>query len=285
MADIQVPSGLVAITTWGMVRGETLKTVSDMRSFTENAGLKNIQWEVVPGALVDKARNDACRMALRNNHGWLLFCDADMVPPVNALINPDPNGIPGILQVAYGMMPHADVLGALCPLRGELALGTVDSGTGTWEGGWYPGSGIPQVMRTGGAFILIKRHVLEGLKDPWFRMQVPMRAIDALAQLDNFMRIKFDGQNPFRNTPEKYWERAEECAIQDPSIVAENFIPIETGEDSNFCDRACLAGYKVFVDTDIPVGHVDTVVRTWLDHKKAMDEAQKWQRLASGLLA
>src|SRR3990167_8257624 len=146
------------------------------------------------------------------------------------------------------MMPQIDILGGLCPLRGEMALGTVDSGTGTWEGAWYPGSGIVEVMRTGGAFLLIKRRALEGLKDPWFRMRVGVRALDSLAEVDNFSRIKFDGRNVFRDTSERYWERLEYCAKQDPSVIAENFTPVEVGEDSGFCDRAKNAGYRIFVD-------------------------------------
>lgn len=287
MADqtqISIPSGLAALTTYGSIRMETYKALSDLRSFSERNGLQNVQWEFYPGALVDKARNDACRAALKQGHGWILFIDGDMTFPADALVQPVVNGRPGMLQVAFGLMPHIDVLGGLCPLRGEFALGTVDSGTGTWEGAWYPGSGIVEVMRTGGAFLLIKRKVLEGLSDPWFRMRVPMRPIDALAELDNFFRMKFDGRNPLRDTPERYWERAEEIAKQDPSVVAEQFVPVEVGEDSGFCDRARNAGFRLFVDTDITCGHVDTVVRTWVDHKKGMESMEQQHRHAVGLL-
>ena len=89
-------------------------------------------------------------------------------------------------------MPHVDVLGAYCPLRGSLALPTIDTGTGTWES-WYPGSGVIEAMRTGAAFLLCKRHVFEKLQDPWFRMRVPARPIDFMAEVDNWARMKFDG--------------------------------------------------------------------------------------------
>jgi hypothetical protein len=179
-------------------------------------------------------------------------------------------------------MPSADAIGAWCPLRGELALPTIDTGTGTWES-HYPGSGILPVMRTGGAFLLVKRHVFEAMKDPWFRMRVPARAIDMIGELDNWLRIKFDGKNPFREQGDT-WARAEKAATDDPSIVIENFVPVEVGEDSGFCDRAKLAGFNLFVNTNIACGHVDSRVLTWTDHKKAMGETEKWQRLASGLL-
>lgn len=248
----------------------------DARSFCEKNGLANLAWRMIPGTLVEKARNEAVRQCLRENFGFLQFIDGDTTFA--------PDAIFALIRSAYGEMPHADAMGAWCPLRGDLALPTIDSGTGTWES-WYPGSGIVPVMRTGGAFLLVKRHVFEAIKEPWFRMRVPARPMDFMAEVDNYARMKFDGKNPFRGTPEQTWERLEKCAQDDPSIVVENFVPVEVGEDSGFADRAKLAGFQLFVNTNIACGHVDTKVLQWTDHKKAMDEAAKWQRLASGLLA
>ena len=272
----------MVITTYGSITQQTSQCKENMRSFTENLGLKNIQWEMMPGALVEKARNESVRMMLRNGHGWLCFIDGDTTFEPNSLVAP-PDQRPGLLQAAYGVVPHADAMGGWVPLRGDLALPTIDTGTGTWES-HYPGSGILPVMRTGGAFLLVKRHVFEALKDPWFRMRVPARAMDFMAEFDNWCRIKFNGQNPFREYGD-YWAKAEKAAIDDPSIVVENFVPVEVGEDSGFCDRAKLAGFNIFVNTDIVCGHVDPKVLTWHDHKRAMDDGAKWQRLASGLLA
>ena len=278
MADpqqIQIPSGMVCVTTFGMITQQTTQCLLNARSFSEKQGLQNIQWLMIPGSLVEKARNEAVRQMLRAGHGWLLFVDGDCTFDENAII--------AMLQSAYGEMPAADAIGAWCPLRGELALPTIDTGTGTWES-HYPGSGILPVMRTGGAFLLVKRHVFEAMKDPWFRMRVPARPMDFLGEVDNWLRIKFDGQNPFRNYGD-YWQRAEKAAQDDPSIVVENFVPVEVGEDSGFCDRAKLAGFNLFVNTNIACGHVDQKVLNWGDHKRAMEDAAKWQRLACGLLA
>lgn len=282
--QIQIPPGHVVMTTHGFVRQESVQCWSELRAFTERMGLHNIKWTMMPGALPEKTRNEAVRGMLREGAGWLLQIDADMTFPADALVA-EPNNRPGLLQVAYGLMPHVDAIGALCPLRGELALGTVDSGTGTWEAEWYPGSGIVEVIRTGAAFILVKRHVFEAMKDPWFRMRVPARPIDFMAEIDNYARMRFNGENPFRGQPDQYWERLEKCATDDPSIVVENFVPVEVGEDSSWCDRMRNAGFRLFVDTDIPCGHVDTRVLDWTQHKRSMDDARKWQRLASGLLA
>jgi hypothetical protein len=272
--QIQIPSGFVCVTTYGQITQQTVQSLLAARSFSEKQGLQNIQWQMIPGTLVEKARNEAVRQTLRGGHGWILFIDGDCTFDESAII--------ALLQSAFGEMPQADAMGAWCPLRGELALPTIDTGTGTWES-HYPGSGIMPVMRTGGAFLLVKRHVFEALKDPWFRMRVPARAMDFMAELDNWLRIKFDGKNPFREQGDT-WARAEKAAQDDPSIVIENFVPVEVGEDSGFCDRAKLAGFNLFVNTNIACGHVDQKVLIWTDHKKAMDEAAKWQRLASGLL-
>lgn len=276
MADqIQVPNGHIVMTTWGSVRQESAQALLDSRSFCEKNGLSNLTWMMLPGALPEKTRNEAARQLLRDPAaGWLLQIDADMQWAPEAVLQ--------LLQVAYGTHPHADVVGAYCPLRGELALPTIDTGTGTWES-WFPGSGTVEVMRTGAAFHLVKRHVFENLKEPWYRMRVPARPIDFLAEIDNFARIKFDGRNPFRNLPGKEWERLEQCAMEDPSAAPETFVPAEVGEDSGFCDRVRNAGFRIFVATDIPVGHVETKVTTWMTHKEAIAKIQQQQRYCVGL--
>lgn len=274
--QISVPSGMICVTTYGMITHETTQCLLSARSFCEKQGLANMQWITLPGALVEKARNEAVRQMLRGGHGFLLFIDGDCTFDENAILL--------LIQSAYGELPQADAMGAWCPLRGELALPTLDTGTGTWES-IFPGSGILPVMRTGGAFFLVKRHVFEALKDPWFRMRVPSRAVDDFVGIDNWMRMKFDGKNPFREQMPEVWDKAFKCATDDPSIVIENFVPVEVGEDSGACDRMKLAGFNIFVNTNIACGHVDRKVLTWQDHKRAMDEQAKWQRLASGLLA
>lgn len=274
--QISVPSGMVCVTTYGMITQQTTQCLLNARSFSEKQGLANVQWITLPGALVEKARNEATRQMLRGGHGFLIFIDGDCTFEENAIL--------ALIQSAYGELPAADAMGGWCPLRGELALPTIDCGSGTWES-HFPGSGIMPVMRTGGAFLLVKRHVFEALKDPWFRMRVPSRAVDDFVGVDNWMRMKFNGTNPFREQMPEIWDKAFKCATDDPSIVIENFVPVEVGEDSGFCDRAKLAGFNLFVNTNIACGHVDQVVLNWQKHKEAMQNAEKWQRLASGLLA
>lgn len=271
---VAIPSGHVVVTTYGSVTQQTAGCLLEARAFAERQGATNIAWRFEPATLVERARNAAARNALREGAGWLLFVDGDTVM--------QPDSILRMLQSAYVATPHADVLGGWVPLRGELALPTIDTGTGTWES-HYPGSGTLEVIRTGCAFLLIKRHVLEALADPWFRVRVPSRPLDFMLELDNFARIKFDGRNPFRGLPGDPWERLEKCARDDPSAAPENFVPVEVGEDSGFCDRVRAAGFRIFVDTNIECGHVDHVVLSAADHRKAMDAREKQQRLLCGV--
>lgn len=269
------------MTTYGQIRGETAQCVWDMRSHSERNGLSNVRWFTYSAGLVEKARNDVCRSVLGDpNCGWLVFFDGDMQAQPDALMQ--------MLSTAYGSHKHADVIGGYCNLRGDAALPTIDSGSGLWES-WFPGSGVVEVMRTGGAFLLVKRHVLEGMKDPWFRIRSPMRVLDAMAEVDNFCLQKFDGKNPFRNLPNAEWERLEQCAMSpglDGSVppLPENFVPVECGEDSGFCDRARNAGYRIFVNTDIVTGHIDSRVVSWVDHKKWVQQRELDSRLGAGVM-
>ena len=286
MADgqFQVPTpGMVVVTTHGSVTQETVQNLWEMRSFTEAnlppsaPGQSTVKWRMIPGGLVDKARNEAVRAMLRENCQWLLQVDADMTFNADALLK--------LLQVAYASHSWADVVGAYCPLRGELALPTIDTGTGTWES-VYPGSGQLEVMRTGAAFLLAKRHVFERMPDPWFKMRVPYgRWAEMLADFDNLNRIKFDGRNPVRDEMPDYWAKLEKCVHEDPSTIPGNFVPVEVGEDSGFCDSAKLHGLRIVVDTDTVCGHLDRKVIQWTDHRDAVRRLQKEQRQMVGVLA
>lgn len=277
MSDLSIPAGMICTTTWGSVTGGMLKSWMEARSFSEKQGLVNCAWEVVPGTLVEKARNDAVRQALGRGAQWLLMIDGDAQFAPEAILQ--------LLQTAYGPLGAAmDVVGAYCTLKGDPALPTMDTGTGTWES-LFPGEGPKEVMRTGAAFLLVKRHVFERLPDPWFRMRVPARPVDFMAEVDNWARMKCHGENPFRNLPGLVWERLEDLAKNDPSATPGKFVPFEVGEDSGFCDRVRNAGMRIFVDTNVVVRHIDTTVRGPEDHKKFIEGQQRQHRQLCGLLA
>jgi hypothetical protein len=275
---VQIPAGLCVITTYGSVTAQTVQCWTDMRSYSEKQGLRNVGWQMVPGTLVEKARNDAVRAMLGAFQGsaqWILFVDGDMVFEATALHR--------ILLTAYGTTPWADVIGGYCTLKGELGLPTIDTGTGTWES-IYPGRGPVEVMRTGAAFLLCKRHVFDRIPQPWFRLRVPARPLDFMAEVDNWARMKCDGQNPFRGLPGKPWERLMQQAETDPSSTPGTFVPAEVGEDSGFCDRVKNAGMRIVVDTDIQIGHLDTTIVNAETHKKRMREFETERLLMVGVV-
>jgi glycosyltransferase involved in cell wall biosynthesis len=225
--------------------------------------------------LVDKARNEVMRGMLGSQAQWVLMIDADMLW--------EPDAVLKLLVAAYGTHPQYDVLGAYCTLRGPLSLPTIDTGTGTWES-HYPGVGVVQVMRTGAAFMLIKRHVAEKGPAPWFALRVPQRPVDAVAEVDNFCRTIFDGRNPFRGLPSQHWESLEQAAASHDSARGA-WVAAEVGEDSSFCDRVTAAGLTIGVHTDIVTRHLDKEMKDWTHHRKAMDEREKQDRLLSGFTA
>jgi hypothetical protein len=271
--QVSIPPGMVALTTYGSIVFETHHAIMEMRSLSEKQGLTNVSWQSIPGILVDRARNQAVVQLLKNPQlQWLVFVDGDCVFPPDALIR--------LLAYAYHENPAADVVGAYNVLRGEPYLPTIDTGTGTWES-HFPGSGPLEVMRTGSAFILIKRHVYERVTPPWYGTRHPMRPIDVFAELDNFANQKFDGQNPLAKTPE--WQTLYACAKDDASTYRPESPDAFVGEDSNFCDAVKAAGMRIFVHTDIVCGHIEHNTLTWSNHRDAMEKAAARGRQACGL--
>lgn len=272
--QLVVPPGMLAVTTYGVLQHETALALMEMRSFSEKQGLTNVTYQFVSGTLVDRARNQAVVAMLKNPAlQWLLFVDGDCVFPPDAMLR--------LLAFAFRELPTADIVGAYNPLRGKPYLPTIDTGTGTWEN-HYPGSGPLEVMRTGSAFVLTKRHVYERMPAPWYGTRHPMRPIDIFAELDNYANQKFDGQNPLAKTPE--WQTLYECARAEASTYRPPAPDGFVGEDSNFCDAARAAGLHIYVHTDIVCGHVDKQTITWQDHKAEMEKSAARARQACGFL-
>lgn len=272
--QLTVPNGMVAWTTYGSLCHESVMAWGDMRETITKQGL-NAVWISVPGSLVDRARNNAVATFLAHQPalGWLCFIDGDAVFDANALTQ--------LLVAAYKDVPHADAMGGYCTLRGEPYLPTVDTGTGTWES-VLPGHGPIEVMRTGSAFILMKRHCFEKVAGPWYGTRNPMRAIDALAEVDNFAHTKFDGRNPLAETPE--WQALLKCAMDDPSSHQRHNPSAFVGEDSNWCDMMRFAGLRIFVHTDVQVEHVDRAIRNASDHRKSMAVRQEMAETLVGVI-
>lgn len=270
--QVQVPPGQVVCTTFGSLQMEMVQSLLEARSFSEKQGLVNVAWRFVPGMLVDMARNQAVAQMLADKAPqWLCFIDGDCVFAPDALLR--------LLKFAYAELPIADIVGAYNPLRSDPYLPTIDTGTGTWES-HLPNKGPMEVMRTGSAFVLLKRHVFERLEGPWYGVRNLMRPIDAIAEVDNYAHIKFDGRNPLAQTPE--WQALLACAKQEGSTFKPRDPVSFTGEDSGLCDRAKLAGMSIWVDTDTVCAHVDRKVVSAQDHRAAMRQREQNRRLLVG---
>jgi hypothetical protein len=279
---IEIPPGVLAVTTWGMVRAATTQALWDLRAFNDGQGIKNIHYTLVAGGLVDRARNESARGMLAGanpRREYLMFIDADMKFAPDAMAR--------ILHTAYGLCPWADVVGGYCQLRGKPYLPTIDTGTGTWES-HDAGMGPVEVIRTGSACILIKRHVFERMEFPWYGVRHAARPIDMLAEVDNYARVKFDGQNPLLGDS---WYRLEKCAREDAMEQRKNIASQQpggtiasVGEDSNFCDRAKALNFRLVVQTDVVCHHLDEEV---IGPEKHMDEQklnERFTKLVVGVM-
>lgn len=259
--QLSIPSGTIFMTTYGGIRAETAQSLMLLQAAMQANGINNVDFRFIHGALVDKARNEAVMALLQSQRQWMWMIDGDME------FGPD---ILHPMLVAAFQNDQWDIVGGYCQLRGPPYLPTIDTGSGYWES-HLPNTGIKEVIRTGGACMLIKRKVLEAMEQPWFGLRNPGRPIDLMTDFDNFCRMKFDGKNPFMRVKE--WEQIMQCAVDErrpPASVDPQQSTV--GEDSNFCDKARALGFRIAVQTHAVLGHVDKKVITAQDHIDAMNK-------------
>lgn len=247
LSQIQPLRGLVAtIVLTGSVMEEFAMCRENLRAWNIEHGLKNIEYLNIPAQLVEHGRDQACAHALNPNpekreapYDYVLQIDADAVFQPDALAR--------ILTTAFVTHPSADVVGGYAQLKSPPFLPTIDTGTGTWEP-IFPGEGVLPVIRTGGHFLLIKTRILQKFGPPWFRTRKSLRPIDALREVDNFSRIHHHGENILAGEAwEKLLAEARSQGGGGESAV---------GEDSGFSDAVTAVGGKIFVDTNLVVGHI-----------------------------
>jgi len=286
MADapqLNIPPGLLAVTTHGLVTAETTKALLDMRAHAQQIGLTNLQWQLVINTLVDKARNEAVRAMLATpGCAFLWFLDADM--------QWEPALLDIMLVTAFRDCPWADIVGGYCQLRAEPFLPTIDTGTGTWEP-HDAGQGPLEVIRTGAACVLVKRHVFEAMEPPWYGVRNTPRALNIVQEFDGFCRQKFDGRNPFSQSPS--WKQILDAArdtalserLRQPPQAPESIFTSSVGEDSAFCDRAKSLDFRIVVQTNAIVRHLD---RRLIGPELHMEQMKNYERMAAaavGVLA
>lgn len=240
----------------------------EMRAWNIENGFVQVEYQRFPCVLVENGRDEVAMHALREKYDWVLQIDADAAPfPADALAK--------LLNRAYVDAPDADAVGAYCQLKQPPYLPTIDTGTGRWEE-HYPGEGLLPVIRTGGHFLLQKTDAFRKIgAPPYHRTRIAPRPIEIFAEMDSFARTHLDGRNPFAETEE--WQALSEIARAGSGGAS------WVGEDSGFCDNLTAAGGRIYVDTDLWVGHIAKVTITPKMLKDALDEQRTQVRAACGV--
>lgn len=269
LANLRALKGSVSTVVLGQVEESFSHALSNMRSWNDRNGFHSVEYVNVPATLVEVGRDAVIEHALRESYDFALQIDADAAPFA-------PDLLVQMLWTAFIARPDADVVGAYCQLKGSYAP-TIDTGTGTWEI-HYPGEGILPVIRTGAHAILVKPAICRRFGPPWFRVRRTMRAIDALAEVDNYARIKHDGRNDLVGTDT--WRALVEAARSEAGGAVSS-----VGEDSGFCDAVKACGGNIYVNTDIWVGHVErrVIVPEMLDEE--MEKRENKLRALVGIYA
>ena len=268
--DIKGLPGLVAtVNLTGTIEAACAEALSHVRSFCDRNDWHAVEYKTFYAVLVEAGRDAVVQWALDNDYSWLIMIDGDAAPIPAQLV-------PYLVNKIFVEFPQADVIGAYCQLKGPPHAPTIDTGTGTWEV-HYPNSGTMEVIRTGAHAFIAKTSAYKRFGPPWYKTRIGETPAKAFAEVDNFARCKLDGRNPLTKHPE--W-----TTLMSEAIQAAGGLPMPVGEDSAFCDALRAHGGRIYVDTDIVVGHIDRRIIKPSDLRDAINERQKRVRLACGLL-
>lgn len=267
-AEVKIPTEVLAlrgsvsvVCTTGFIQSETQQALSDLRDWNTRHGLTSVEYRNAESKLVESGRDAVAAHALQQGYDYFLMVDGDAAPFA-------PHALARLLQIAFQLSPHLDVVGAYCQVKGGIYAPTIDTGTGTWQPEpAYQGT-LP-VIRTGGHFLLVKTRILRAFGPPWFRTRQALTPLKVLQEFDNYARCHLDGENPLHGT--KAWYHLMDSAS---GVQAQ---PSHIGEDSGFCDAVRAAGGHIAVDTDLVVGHVtkDVILpRKMVDTLNKIEEEQ-----------
>lgn len=270
-----IPGVVATVVTGPIVMPQYAQALSDLRDYNSRANFTKIEYRNFYGQFVETGRDSVAHHAINSNYQWMLQVDADAAP-----FRPD--ALLRFLRIAFLSHPEIDMLGAYCQQKGGPNLPTIDTGTGQWEP-HYPGGGLIEVIRTGCHFFLLKTRALQRFGPPWFRSRMPPTDLEVLGEFDGLCRRNFDGRNPFTSEPQ-YEQLLTIAREAEANRLTEGSPPDIVGEDSSFCDRLRASGGKIFVDTDLVVGHIDTKVIGPSDLKRNMEEKELRKKLTVGVL-
>ena len=206
---------MIAIPAYdGRVNIKTAIALAQLTPETNKFGVTMYISQVSGCSLITKARNALVADFLETDADTLLFVDSDVIITPDAVLR--------LLAVSQGK----DITAGVYPRRGADRFFFmdvhVDDDTKQLV---FDENGMMQIRRIGTGFMMIQRHVFEGMiaKHPEWRYTNDTKERDEYALFDFGVR---DG---------KYY-----------------------GEDYMFCDRATADGYTIFLDPSISLPHVGT---------------------------
>ncbi len=199
-------------------------------------------------------RNWHCQYMLDNCCEYLMMIDSDMTfdsGAVMKLISADKDVVSGLAFIktppyspVMGMRTHAD--------RDFSSYKTIIN--------WVDNALI-QVDGIGTAFLLIKRKVLETIEGPWFCHIPNIDAIKLFAsqQLVNQIRTNEDvllTLKEYDKIVDGAYDNQEKVKQQKISEGKNYKGPPVIGSDYYFCNKVIRAGFEIWVDTSIKLGHI-----------------------------
>lgn len=233
------------VPTYRHVKSDAFHAINGMVNHSREQGHDVVMPEVYNNAYPHWARNDGLAR-IRKNCEAVLFCDDDMLPQRDALCNLIAHNLP--------------VVSALCTTRTPPVVLTVrsyDEDTGLFHRIDEVEEGCVMVGKIGcgAAFLLVKRKILEAVRDFW------LTANDWVA--DNrglFTRL---GVAAATIEQERARIEKERCAFiradGGKAVIFDLFsLPngFQVGEDLGFCRRVIQLGHKVGCDTTVQVAHI-----------------------------
>ena len=220
----------------GMCTGHYVQGLLNTLSFMRDKGVHIFWSQLMNESLIPRARNELARLALANDFDYLMFVDADISFGGDAiwrLMQTDKDLVCGIYpkkEIAWDRIEEAAKAGKtdLKQYSGAFVCNTVSELTLTDE------QGLIEIRHGGTGFMLIKRSVLEALKEhtPTYR-------------IGSYKDDQGEYVHPL--THEFFATSIDETGAL-------------LSEDYHFCDLWRKHGGSVFADPFIKLDHVGTNV-------------------------
>ncbi len=201
-------------------------------------------WRVPGFAAIDQCRNQVATDALARGFDELMWIDADTSFAPESVERLRSHGLPLVAGIA-AKKGHRALAVRLLPETKEVVFGV--------------GGGLTEVMYAGTGFLHTRREVYGAIQRrcelpvcnerfgklmvPYF-MPIAVREDDSPSRVDSTIRQAHDSPRA----------RGKEASAGTHAYL---------GDDFSFCHRARQAGYKIYADTTIRLGHIGRYAFSW----------------------